>query len=259
MTINTIIFDLDDTLTPDEETADAAILKTIEPVVKQYNIDPEELRQTVRKTCREIWYASPLHDYCAFIGISSWEGMWADFRGDSDCLQKLHEWAPEYRRQSWYDSLRKFNIDDEKLAVKLIDDLIYIRRRMHRMYDDVPAVLEDLKGKYKLGLLTNGAPRLQWEKINGSEVGSYFDVIVISGDIGVGKPDPKIFDITLHKLGAQANETIMVGNSLSSDIIGAKGVGIKAVWLNRYGHTRDDKVVPDWEINGMDELYTILE
>jgi putative hydrolase of the HAD superfamily len=258
MAISTIIFDLDDTLTPDEEIADEAILKTIDPVVLKYNIDPEEMRLTVRQTCRAIWYASPLHDYCAFIGISSWEGMWADFRGDSDCLRKLYDWAPEYRKQSWHDSLRKFNVDDEALAVRLIDDFIYIRRQMFRTYDDVPSVLGDLKGKYKLGLLTNGAPRLQREKIDGTKVGGYFDEIVISGDVGVGKPNPKIFDFTLQRLGAKVDETIMVGNSLSSDIAGGKAAGIKAAWLNRNGEKRENNIVPDWEITGLRELYPIL-
>jgi putative hydrolase of the HAD superfamily len=226
--------------------------------ISTHNIDPEEMRLTVRKTCRAIWYDSPAREYCVNIGISSWEGLWGDFEGDGEELQRLYEWAPTYRKNSWYESLKRFDIDEPDLAVRLAENFVDNRRKMHRMYDDVQSVLEDFQGKYKLGLLTNGAPRLQREKISGTKVGGYFDAIVISGDIGVGKPNPEIFDITLQRLGARADNAIMVGNSLSSDIAGARAAGIKAVWLNRNGNKRDDKVVPDWEITGLYEFYEIL-
>jgi len=258
MTIKTLIFDLDDTLTPDEETADEAILKTIETVKGRYGLEPEELRATVREICRVFWYNSPAREYCVKIGISSWEGLWARFEGDGNDLRILRDWAPTYRKNSWFESLKKFDIDNPDLAVKLAGDFMKNRRQMHRLYDDVQPTLGNFKGKYKLGLLTNGASALQREKIEGAKVGGYFDKIIISGDIDVGKPDPKIFKIMLQELGVTADKAIMIGNSLSSDIKGAQAARIKAVWLNRSAKERDDKIVPDWEISGLGELSSIL-
>jgi len=250
-----IIFDLDDTLVVEEASAEAAFIETSALAEEKYGVDPAALHATVRQVCRGHWHdRSPARAFCMRIGISSWEGMWARFAGDSPDLKRLREWSPWYRRQSWIDALAVHGIEDPELADRLAETFPAKRRKLHVVYPDVAPVLVRLRQVYPLGLLTNGAPGLQREKIAGAGVGGYFEAIGISGDIGVSKPDRRPFAFMLEALGAPPERTLMVGNSLESDVQGAKNAGITAVWLNRTGEPRDDEITPDREIHGLDEL-----
>ncbi|MNP63333.1 putative HAD-hydrolase YfnB [compost metagenome] len=91
------------------------------------------------------------------------------------------------------------------------------------------------------------------------ELSPYFDEIIISGKFGKGKPDPTIFHHALEKLGVEPKETIMVGDKLTTDIKGALGVGVTAVWINRDEKKRDDEIVPNYEINHLSQLHDIIE
>ena len=114
--------------------------------------------------------------------------------------------------------------------------------------------LEVLGGAFKLGLLSNGAPDLQREKIDGSGIGKYFSEITISGEVGFGKPHRRIFETILNRLKVQPEEATMIGNSLRSDIEGAQVLGMKTVWLNRDGKQPDESIVPDMEITSLEEV-----
>ena len=133
------------------------------------------------------------------------------------------------------------------------------RRVRHVVYADTKPTLQELGGKYRLGLITNGASDLQREKIEGSGVGRYFDSITISGDVGICKPDPKIFMSALDSLGARPETTLMVGNSLKSDIAAAQAVGLRAIWVNRSDSSYDGDIKPDAEIGSLSEIHALIE
>ncbi|WP_410769147.1 HAD family hydrolase [Fontibacillus sp. BL9] len=85
----------------------------------------------------------------------------------------------------------------------------------------------------KLGIITNGFSHLQHGKIDLLNLRGHFDAIVVSGDIGIKKPDERIYRIALERLGVAAEETIIVGDHPQNDIWGAARVGIRGVWLLR--------------------------
>ncbi len=257
--VDTLIFDLDDTLVVEEATAEACFIKTGELVRARYGLDPRELHTTVRKICRELWYAFPSHPYCKRVGISSWEGMWAEFTGCDPDLKPLRDWAPTYRYESWRTALRSHGIDDPELAVQLAETFLRLRRDKHVVYADSVQTLEKLSRNYSLGLLTNGASDLQRRKIEGAGLAGYFGGIIISGEVGIGKPDQRVFEKLLILLRAGAQTTLMIGNSLTTDVQGAQESGMRAVWINRSGKPRDDRIVPDWEISSLDALDSILD
>jgi beta-phosphoglucomutase-like phosphatase (HAD superfamily) len=87
-----------------------------------------------------------------------------------------------------------------------------------------------------MAIVTNNSVAEQIEKLSALDIARYFDTIVISEDVGVIKPDPKIFAFALERLGAKAHEAVMVGDSLANDIAGAINAGIAPVWLNRKAH-----------------------
>ena len=127
------------------------------------------------------------------------------------------------------------------------------------MYDDVRPALERFGQTYRLGLLTNGAPDLQREKIAGAALAEYFDAIVVSGEVGFGKPDGRIYQAMLSRLGAAAQETVMIGDGLHTDVQGARAAGMKTVWVNRAGAARDNTIIPDFEIRTLTELQSLLD
>lgn len=258
--MNSLVFDLDDTLVVEVGSADAAILETGSLAESKHGIQPQELLATIKRACKDLWYNhNPERAYCVQIGISSWEALWAEFIGPDERLETLRDWSPRYRRTSWCNALREFGIDDEPLALELAGAFIENRRKRHVPIDGALSLLQTLRESYPLGLLTNGTPDLQWRKIEGAGIRGYFEEIVISGEFGVAKPDPRIFDETLSRLGASAGSAMMIGNSLRSDIGGAQAVGMKTVWVNSAGKTRDDSVVPDHEIGDVSELVHIVE
>jgi putative hydrolase of the HAD superfamily len=258
LAVDTLIFDLDDTLIVEEALAEAAFVEAGEPARIRYGLEPESLHLTVRKTCREIWYAFSSHPYCKRIGISSWEGMWAEFTGPDPELKPLRDWAPTYRFTSWKAALQLHGIDDPQLAAEIAEAFPRLRREKHEVFPDTLPTLQHCSSGYSLGLLTNGASDLQRRKIDGAGIGKYFDQVLISGESGFAKPDRRAYELLLLRLGSTAEGSIMIGDRLSTDIQGAQGVGIRSVWVNRSRKSPDSPVIPDWEISSVEELSCIL-
>ena len=258
MTIKAIIFDLDDTLIVEVASANTAFNQACKLAFDKYNLDPDKFHQTIRKTARKLWHASPTHPYCKKIGISSWEGLWARFEGDNPDLAALKQWSSEYRLQSWSNALQEFGIDDTPFAEKLSETFRTERRKLHIVFPGVQSLLDELREQYQLALVSNGAPGLQREKLNGSGLAHYFEVVVISGEIGVGKPDPKLFQIALDRLNISPNEAVVIGNARGTDILGAQNAKIKAIWLNQDNSDYQSDVIPDFQIAELSQFPALL-
>ena len=84
-----------------------------------------------------------------------------------------------------------------------------------------------------LGLVTNGASDAQRAKIERFELESYFDVIVVEGEAGCGKPDRRVFERALAGTGASPERALMAGDNYECDVLGALGAGLHAVWIDR--------------------------
>lgn len=258
MAIKNILFDLDDTLVIEESSADAAFLATCEHARGKHGIDPKALHQTVRHHAGKLWRTSASITYCRAIGISSWEGLWARFLGNDPNLKILRMWAPTYRRETWFRALADHGVRDVSFAEQLSTTFMSERRARHVLFSDVEDALTNLRKTYQLALVTNGAPDLQREKIQGAKLERYFDNILISGEVGIGKPDPQIFKLALEAIAASPSETVMVGDSLSRDILGAQKAGLKGIWLNRSESKPTDEVTSDVQITSLSEMHKLL-
>ncbi|MBX7254825.1 MAG: HAD family hydrolase [Candidatus Hydrogenedentes bacterium] len=258
--MRTLVFDLDDTLVVEEQSAEAAFRATCALAHKRAEVNPETLHKSIRQCCRELWHQSPARSYCIDVGISSWEGLWAEFHGDSESLRTLSEWKQTYRQQSWLGALQRCGVPrNDALATELAETFVRERRRRHVVYPDVLPTLQSLKQRYRLGLLTNGAPDLQKAKLENSGLAPMFDATLISGDIGIGKPNVRVFELILDQLGGRTATSVMIGNSLKSDVLPAMRMGMKGIWLNRERTVRDDSIAPHIEVNSLVELRALLE
>ena len=101
---------------------------------------------------------------------------------------------------------------------------------------------------------------MQREKIQGAGIAEYFEAIAISGDLGISKPNPQIFEHLLGHMGLEPGETLMVGNGMRTDIGGANAAGMPAIFVERGDpHTGPtDGVVPDATIRDLTELESVI-
>lgn len=261
MAIKAVCFDLDDTLLWDEKSVTEAFAATCETAQQETGIDVGKLGEAVRQEARELYATYETFPFTKMIGINPFEALWANFSaGEQPEFRKLQELAPVYREESWYRGLKSCGVDNKELASKLANQFGAERRSRPYVYDNETfKVLNELKGNYKLLLLTNGCPALQQEKLDGvPELSPYFDHIIISGKFGKGKPDSSIFHHALELLDVNPKEALMVGDKLTTDILGSLSVGMHAVWVNRTGHVRNDEIIPNYEIKHLSQLHDII-
>ncbi|PLT45832.1 putative FMN hydrolase [Paenibacillus pasadenensis] len=255
-----VLFDLDDTLLWDERSVEEAFRATCELAEAKRGVDPASLERAVREAARELYSSFETFEFTKSIGINPFEGLWARFSGgEHESFRKLEQLAPSYRRESWTRGLAALGVDDPELGAELAEKFPEERRKRPIVYEETFEVLDALKGKYKLLLLTNGTPDLQEEKLLGvPELTPYFDEIVISGNYGIGKPDASLFRHALELIGVQPEDAVMVGDKLTTDILGANTIGMTSIWVNRDGKTRSDEIVPQHEISRLDQLLQLL-
>jgi putative hydrolase of the HAD superfamily len=255
MKVRAVIFDLDETLIEEESSNDVSALTATEIAVVRYGIDRVALLTALRKRSRELFLSGPMIDYCRDIGISAREALWGSFTGDDTSLGQLRNWMPTYRLRSWTAALEDVGVDDQAIAAELAEFFAIDRSRRHVVFAESEQVLHDLKKKFRLALITNGAPDIQSTKIDGSNLASFFETIIISGDHGFGKPDQRIFRLALERLNVAPHEAVMIGDSLNRDIAGAHAAGIQTIWINRYKRTlTDSDGVPDIELTDLPTL-----
>lgn len=228
-----ILFDLDDTLVADEAATTDAFLAASLLAQARHGIDPTALTNSVRRQAQRLWRAAPTITYCRAIGISSTEGLRARFSGDDPNLVALRAWAPTYRQTAWSAALGELGVADLALADNLAAALVEERGRRNWVYPDVVPALNALRASYRLALVTNGSPDLQRAKLMESGLADYFDAVIVSGEIGAGKPEARPFALALDALGVTHTQAIMVGDSYDRDIIGGRNVGLRTAWLRR--------------------------
>ncbi len=226
--LRSTIFDLDDTLIVEEEVARTSIRKLAGLLPEG---DPVHVEEVVLATARELWRAGPHRQLCSDLGIASWEGLWATFEGGHPVLDGLKVWARTYRPAVWHQALATLGVDDPTMARSMAGMYIENQRRGHRLIEGAAALVRTLHGSRRLGLLTNGPADIQRHKFEGTGLADCFDTVVISGEVGVGKPDPAVFVEVLDRLGATPETTVMVGDSWERDVVGARQVGMAAVWV----------------------------
>lgn len=254
MPIRAILFDLDDTLIVDEAVSSAALDATAQRAMKEVGATVETFRRDARAHARRLHAASPVYPYCRRIGISAFECLWGKFLGGTPDLTALREWSQAFRVQVFDATLRSQEIDGGDAAAGLAETFSTQRRKLQRLMPDARETLTRLSPKYRIGLLTNGAPDLQREKLLNSGLEPLLQAVAISGEHDIGKPEPEIFHRLLSELDVSASEAVMVGNSLERDILGAQNAGITSVWLKVAGSEEHAPVQPGYTITSLAQL-----
>ena len=116
-----------------------------------------------------------------------------------------------------------------------------------------------LKGRYTLGIVSNGFTELLRTRLSNTGFNQYFSAVVVSEQFGIAKPDRRIFHHALHELAQQRPErTLMVGDTPESDIRGGYNAGLKTCWLDHGVWTMPQDLKPDFRINNLNQLRMLL-
>ncbi|MGC1480506.1 MAG: HAD family hydrolase [Chthoniobacterales bacterium] len=258
MPIRAILFDLDDTLIVDEAVSRETIAVVAALAFSTLGADEATFQRSVVKHAHRLAEPAPVRPFCKRIGISPYECLWGEFVGVTDDFQALHDWAHQFRRDVFDAALRDQQLESDDVTEQLATRFEAERRKLIRLMPDAREVLTRLALDYRIGLLTNGAPDLQREKIAASGLVNFFNAIVISGEHNVGKPKPEIFQRLLADLSVTPEEAVMVGNSMERDIAGARNAGVRNVWIKVSGAEEHADVQPDHTITGLAELPDLL-
>jgi len=228
MSVAGVIFDLDDTLIVEQAQVGWS-LRQVAGLLPDH--DPGQVERVVLDTARALWRAGPCLALCRELGIASFEGLWATFEDDHPVVNDLRDWARGYRPEVWRAALETLGIEDDDLAAAMADLYIECQRGGHPLVDGAAELVTTLQGQRRIGLLTNGPTDIQRHKFEATGLADFFDAVVISGQVGLGKPDPAVFTYALAQLGTTADTTVMVGDNWGRDVVGARSVGMPAVWL----------------------------
>jgi putative hydrolase of the HAD superfamily len=131
----------------------------------------------------------------------------------------------------------------------------YIRHRQA-----VPGALDLLRalhGHVALGVVTNNVASEQLEKIETCGMAPWLDAVIISEQVGVAKPDPRIFALALDRLGVAPDAAVMVGDNWAIDVVGARAAGLRAIWFNRLAAPSPDPAIP--EIRALEPPESLLQ
>lgn len=227
-----LLLDLDDTILTYDAVSGEAWLGTCHVYADRCGVPAERLHEVLDQV--RHWY-------------------WSD--PERNRLGRLR--LDETRREITRMGLQRLGIDDLRLASGLAADF---RRRRDGAIGLFPGAREALaefgRRGIRLALVTNGQAEHQRAKIERFNLEPYFRCLCIEGELGFGKPDPRVFERALSDLKLRRDEVWMVGDNLEWDIAGAQQVGIFGVWndYRRRGLPDSPAAVPDHIIHGLSDL-----
>ena len=162
----------------------------------------------------------------------------------------------ELRYNRLADTFNQIKFKTTNNQINLISEAYntYLSSFSH-LFDGTITLLEKLKSKYNLHIITNGFEQVQHFKIKNAGLESYFDFIFTAEQVGFKKPHPQIFIHALNQTKANPKKSLMIGDSLEADILGALAQGMHAIHFNSHGEERHEKCLI---INSLNELNTFF-
>jgi putative hydrolase of the HAD superfamily len=257
-TISAILLDLDETILYDDAATETALAATTGHAERLAGIDAPRLATAVQEEALALWQAGPHPAWCDDLGTSELEGLRSRFEGDDPHMVEMRAWGPGFRRESWRRALRRCDIDDEVLAAVLDERFDAERAATNPLIPGAGEALDRLAARYRLAIVTNGIVDVQREKLVRTGLLERFEVVVISAEVGRGKPHRSVYDQTLRRLSLPAAACVMVGDNFVKDVAGAQALGIRGVWIADGRPSPDPAVTPFLTIASLADLPDLL-
>ena len=233
-----ILFDMDGTIITSETVAEQAWREACKIAVKaNKKLNNRKLLNLINE-----------------IRGSFWNDPVRNAAGRKD-IHQARTWIVE-------QALSRMGVVDRTLAESIEHKYSTYKDELTGFFPNTEGVLQKLmKRNIKLVLVTNGEGKIQREKINKFCLERYFTTCLIEGELGYGKPDPRVYQLALSGLAVTASEAWMIGDDLQFDLSGAKELGIFSVWCDfmKKGLPSSSKVTPDKIIRDIAELLPLID
>ena len=169
------------------------------------------------------------------------------------------EWEERFTLEAYERLIAEHLHPDPALAAQLTERYRALHIHHVGIHPDAIETLEAVGARYPLGMITNGLSHIQRPKIERYDLERYFQVVVVSGEVGVQKPDPAIFALALEPLGVRPETAVYIGDNPYHDVVGARAAGVGSIWVNR-GDWRlgADAPTPDLEVRELREAWPYL-
>ena len=154
--------------------------------------------------------------------------------------------------------LRTVGINNEDFALQLSDWFLDCTSKKGKLVEGAIPLLDYLKGKYRLHILSNGFSEVQYKKLRNSGVFEYFDSIVLSEEAGANKPGALFFDYAMKITGANLDDCIMIGDNFDTDIVGARNYSIPQIYFNPKSLPVNSGMEPTFQVKDLSEIKNIL-
>lgn len=227
MKYKTLLFDVDDTLLDFQATEKQALRKLFDNQGVTLTAELEQDYKTMN------------------------HGLWQEFeRGERTRDQVINE---------------RFGLFFKKLGIS-VDSLAVEKKYRsfldegHDLLGNSRKIIADLSQKADLYVVTNGVSKTQYRRLTDAKLLPFFKDIFVSEDTGYQKPMPEYFEYVFDRIPRlDKKETVIIGDSLTSDIQGGLTAGIDTVWLNSTGESESERIQPTYTIKQLEAIYDILE
>ena len=226
MKYNTLLFDVDNTLLDFDANEAESFRLMMGELGETYT---EEIYRHYHEINRELWKRIERKEITVEEGVNS------------RFAKLMREYGKEVDGRQWEAVYRT-----------------YLNRGTKQM-PYVHEVLTRLKGRFRMYVITNGMEQTQVFRMSGSGLNQYFEESFISGRIGASKPSTEYFDyVKSHIPDFDAASTLVIGDSLTSDIKGGYEAGLDTCWFTRDENAKPEEVVPTYIIHSLPQLYDVL-
>lgn len=209
-----------------------------------------------KNSLEEVFHLHKLHT--SFDGFEHFHNLyvlrnhqlWADYAN-----KQINKKTLNYERFNY--PLQQVGIFNPEWAETIGKDYLQRVATQTELMPHARELLEYLKGKYQMHILSNGFAEIQYTKLKCSDLEQYFDKVFLSEIVGVLKPDKRIFEYAVKSLNARKNEVLMIGDNFEADIVGAHKAGLDQVFYNINKDT-NLSFMPTYTVFSLDEIAAIL-
>jgi putative hydrolase of the HAD superfamily len=163
----------------------------------------------------------------------------------------------ELNRRRYSHPLECVGVNDQQLADTFCREALGRIPTKGPLMPGAMEILEYLRPKYNMYILSNGFKELQSRKMRTAGIDGYFDALILSEDIGVNKPNRELYEYALAKTGSKLSESLMIGDMFDTDIVGAANIGMEQMYYNpkeKKGHAFS----PTYEVTHLLQIKEIL-
>jgi putative hydrolase of the HAD superfamily len=234
-----ILFDLDDTLIPERPAIEVGYAAVAERV---WGASSPERVTLLWEAARAVWLAGRPTAYAKRVHFSLGEALYGEFVAPEPDADALRAFVPTLHAEAFEAVLPAQARGSSPELVELWNTT---RMGALTRYPETESVLERWSARLPLALVTNGASRLQHAKLGATGLEAYFNAVVVSEEVGIGKPDPAPFQAALDELQLTPGDVVMVGNDLDRDVAGARNAHIRPIHVDRRRESATTDVVAD--------------